>query len=83
MQGSPTLGDKSSYRYSSNGDFYQISADGTDRILLRREMLTKVLGTKNSVPCKVIMTRHMADPYYSAAMSVPVGDILKISNAKR
>ena len=67
------------YRYQSRGNFYHDTPGSSDMKLLGESALAGVLGTKQSVPCKVIMTVYMSSPYYSRAMAIPVQDIIRVT----
>lgn len=83
LQGSSKVGEKTTYRYLSHGDFYEQPPDSNDLELLREQTLVGVLGAKSAVPCKAIMTVYASSPYYSNAMSMPSSDIVNTSNMKR
>lgn len=68
------------YRYRSRGNFYHDTPGSSDMKHLGESALAGVLGTKQSVPCKVIMTVYMASPYYSRAMAIPVQDIIRVTS---
>lgn len=80
LVGSSTVEGKKSYRYASRGDFYQNSPGQRDMNLLRGDALRTMLSDKKSVPCKVIMTVYMAEPYYSAPLLIPVNELIRVSD---
>ena len=83
LHGSFMAGDKNKVRYLSHGDFYELPPQSNNLELLRGQKLVDVVGTKKSVPCKVIMTVYFSSPYYSNTMQIPAADILKTSKAGR
>jgi hypothetical protein len=83
LRGTSKIGERTTYRYFSHGDFYENPPESSDVKLLNGSKLTDVLGNKKSVPCKVIMTIYMTSPYYSSTMLIPTKDILRASNSSK
>ncbi len=65
------------FHYLAKSDFYETLDDDASRDHISDETLRKLLSGKKTIPCKVVMTVYMKEPYYSATMLVPVSDILK------
>lgn len=83
LQGATEIGERTTYRYLSRGYFYENTPGRTDMKFLSGAALAGVLGSKKSVPCKVIMTVYMSSPYYSETMSIPVEDILRVTKSSK
>jgi hypothetical protein len=65
------------FAYVSKGNFYESFDKDTSRKYISDDSLRNILSKSKSLPCKVVMTIYLKDPYYSATMFIPVQDILK------
>jgi hypothetical protein len=83
LRGSSTVGTQTNYHYFSNGDFYEIPPASNDVKALTGVSLAKAIGNKISVPCKLIMTVYMRNPYYSREMLLSAADVLRASNSSK
>ena len=65
------------FHYLAKSDFYETFDEDASRQHITDEALRKLLSGKKTIPCKVVMTVYMKQPYYSATMLIPAEDILK------
>ncbi|WP_146204658.1 hypothetical protein [Massilia glaciei] len=68
------------YNYIAVTDFYESLDGGTSRNLLFGSSLEKILKSRSTIPCRVVITVYLSQPFYSAPMSIPTGDIIKSIN---
>lgn len=72
--------DVDGYGYMSNINFKETLDNGTTHTYLDEKRIRDMLSRKNEIPCKVVMTIYLTNPYYSNTMYVPVADILREVN---
>jgi hypothetical protein len=58
--------------------FFETFNKDTTRKYISGEELKRILGHREKIPCKVVMTIYLSNPYYSATMWVPSAEILKV-----
>lgn len=57
--------------------FFETFNKDTTRRYISGEELRVILGRREKIPCKVVMTIYLSRPYYSATMWIPSSEILK------
>jgi hypothetical protein len=58
--------------------FLETHDKDTTRQYIRGEKLKIVLGNREKMPCKVVMTIYLSSAYYSATMWIPISEIRKV-----
>jgi len=66
------------YRYLSNGLFYLSFNNGSRLAKLTEREVINLLSVQDELECKVVMTVFLSKPYYSAAMKIPVAQVVKL-----
>lgn len=70
--------DGATFEYLSPVYFFQTDDKDTTRNYIDGEALRFFLLQREKIPCKVVMTVYMSNPYYSATMWVPSSEILRV-----
>ena len=67
-----------SYRYTSSGNFFLSWDDDTYRRVIESGEVLNLMGDKQEVECKVVITVYLYRPYYSHAMKIPVAALVEV-----
>ncbi len=66
------------YIYKIKVNFYENLGNGNNNLISDREIIKLFLVKNSSIPCKLMMTVFLRNPYYSETMHIPSNELLKV-----